>query len=46
MSFPRGVFWHWMVSFHFLQLSFPANFSNSVGVNQCLLCMMHFSPER
>lgn len=46
MSFPSGVFLHRMVSFHFLQLSFPTNLSNSDGVNQRLFCLMHFSPER
>jgi len=34
-----------MLNFQFLLFSFPANFSNSVGVNHCFSARMHLSPE-
>lgn len=45
MSTPRGVALHRMLFLQFLELLFPASFSNSAGVNHCLLTIMHFSPE-
>lgn len=45
IRFFKGVSSHRILSFQFLLRSFPANFSNSLGVNHWSFTTMHFSPE-